>query len=96
MNWKPGDLAIIETRREHDVAKVNGQYCRLTKYKGDVSGFADDGGHYRIIKAWLVDIDGILHTVAQDALRKPPFKPGSWKELELIYQPAPAVEVENG
>ena len=96
MNWKPGDLAIIETRRDHDVAKANGKYCRLTKYAGNIEGFADDGERYRVIKAWIVDIDGDPHTVAEAALRKPPFKPGSWKELEAIYQPSPAVVVESG
>jgi len=95
MNWKPGDPAIIETRRDYDAARANGKHCHLTRYAGDIEGFADDGERYRLLKAWVVDIDGDPYTVAESALRKPPFEPGTWKQLEGIYQPSPVVEVTN-
>jgi len=56
MNWKPGDLAIIDTERRHDVAGVHGEHCRLKEFIGDTSGYADDGNHYRMIRAWIVCI----------------------------------------
>jgi len=94
-NWKPGDLAIIETDSNTDAAGANGKYCHLIRYVGNNKGYGDDGNYYRILQAWVVDIENEPFTVAERALRKPPSEPGSWKELEGIWQPSPVVEVES-
>jgi hypothetical protein len=83
MNWKPGDIAIIEAERGLDPCGVNGEICTLVEYMGD--GWYENINH-RVWNAWAVQVFRGQACVAQEALRRlPPPEKGTWEDC--IWQP---------
>ncbi len=83
-NWQPGDPALIAVNPQDDAAGVNGLRCVLREYVGDTRG-----ANYKVLNAWLVNIDGLGAIVEEECLRKPydPFEPGSWEDIKDIFTP---------
>ena len=85
MNWKPGDVAIINSRNNR-----SGQYCILRRLYEDEDGGNDFFFQGKVIpKAWIVDvinqIDCVL--VAESVLQSAghPNEKCEWSDCE--WQP---------